>query len=303
MAKKVLHNIATFLFKSCLYVISLLPFWILYGLSTILALILSNIKRLPVNVATRRNMRRAFPEKNPKEIKELNRLYFQAFGDFLVEFVKCPRYSRKQMMTRCKFKNLELVEEKFKTHRFIICYGGHMVNYEYQVCFPLYLPNYGMCHLYLDTPDRAVDNEGVNWVMKIRSRYGAINIPSYSPIRTLLKLQKQFDEGTNEKNGYIFGTLSDMDTFAPNPHCSTFFNRDLEVMTGAERIGRKLNMAFMYAYITRPNRGRYEIEFIEMSPDDFDTNACAYTDAFVRLLEKNICEQPELWMQWGTNRF
>lgn len=303
MARKVFHNIAKYTFLSLIYVFSLLPEWFLYGLTSSIAWVLANIKRVPTNKFVRRNLRRVFPEKSTEELHKLNRLYYRAFGDFCVEFVKSTRFSKKKMMERCRFINLELLREKFQNHRFVICYGGHMTNYEYMVCFPLYEPEYGMCHLYLDHPKNKNKNEGVNWLMRVRSRFGAINIPSYSPLRTLLRLQKQFDEGTNERKGYVFGTLSDMDTFGPNPHSSSFFNRQLEVMTGAERIGRKLDMAFLYAHIISPKRGYYEVEFVEMKPQDLETNPYAYTDEFVRLLELNIREQPELWLQWGTPRF
>lgn len=282
--------------------LSLLPFWFLYGLSSLISLILANVGRVPTNRFLRRNLRRVFPEKSDAERLEISRKYYRAFGDFLVEFVKSPRFSERKMKEYCVFKNLDLLQEKFNNHKFVLCYGGHMVNYEYQVCFPLYMPDYGMCHLYLARPkDRG--NEGANWVLKVRSRYGAINIPSYSPLRELLRLQKEFDNGTNKRKGYIFGTLSDMDTHEEEPHSAPFFERKLEVLTGAERIGRKMNMAFLYAHITNPKRGYYEIEFIDMNPKDVDSNPFAYTDEFVRLLEKNIRQQPELWMQWGSPRF
>ena len=111
------------------------------------------------------------------------------------------------------------------------------------------------------------------------------------------------DEGIDVHKGYVFGTLADMDTNAENPHISKFFNHDLEVMTGSERIGRKMNMAFVYAKMKRNKRGYYSIEFQDMNPDDADTNPFAFTDMFVQLLEANIKEQPELWMQWGECRF
>ena len=39
-----------------------------------------------------------------------------------------------------------------------------------------------------------------------------------------------------------------------------------------------------------------------MFPKDINTNPYAYTDEFVRLLEQNIREQPDLWMLWGNKR-
>ena len=61
-------------------------------------------------------------------------------------------------------------------------------------------------------------------------------------------------------------------------------------------------MIFVYAHISRISRGIYNIEFKQMSPKDINTNPYAYTDEFVRLLEQNIREQPDLWMLWGNKR-
>ena len=302
MTKKVSYRIKKTILLSILYIISIIPFCVLYGLSSLISLILASINRVPTNKFVRRNLRRVFPEKNTKELKKLNRLYYRSFGDYFIEFVKCTRFSKSQMMQRCKFTNVDLIKEAFRHNEFIICYGGHLVNYEYLVCFPLYMPGYGMCHLYLANPSDNI-NEGTNWVLKVRSRFGAINIPSFSPLRKLLQLKKDLEDGKAKYKGYIFGTLSDMDTYDENPHSARFFNRNLEVMTGAERIGRKFNMPFFYAHITSPKRGFYEIKFKEIRPSDKDTNPFAYTDEFVRLLENNIRQQPELWMQWGTPRF
>ena len=160
---------------------------------------------------------------------------------------------------------------------------------------------YGMCHLYY--AKRMKKNILIRLLMKIRSRYGAINVPSNSPLRMLVKLEKELNEGTSLKKGYVFGTLADMDTTEQYPHASSFCHRFLEVKTGSERIGRKMNMKFLFANITRPKRGYYEIEFIEMNPSDVDTNIFAYTDEFVRCLENNLKLQPELWLQWGSPRF
>ncbi len=275
------------------------PFFILYALSSLISRLLLHIKRIPTNEIAQRNLRRAFPEKSPEEIRRLCRKYYEGFGDYLIEFVKRTRFSEKEMKRHCQFKNIELLKEKFKEHKFIICYGGHMLNFEWQVSLPLHIPEYGMCHLYLS----GESGKEMDWVLKTRNQYGAINIPTSSPLKTLVRLKDGLETGTDKHCGYIFGTLADMDTTADNPHVSKFFNHDLEMLSGSERIGRKMDMAFVYAHMKRPKRGYYEIEFKEICPTDLETNQYAYTDEFVRLLEINIREQPELWMQWGECRF
>ncbi len=282
-----------------IFIVSWTPFFILYGISSFSSKILLKIRRLPTNEIAQRNLRRAFPDKEPKEIRYLCRKYYESFCDYLIEFVKRIHFSDDTMKKRCQFNNLDLLKEKFRDHQFVICYGGHMLNFEWQVSLPLHLPDYGMCHLYLSGEKGKL----MDWVLKVRSKYGAINIPTSSPLKPLLTLKKNMGEGRDTHKGYVFGTLADMDTTEDKPHTSMFFNHDLEMLTGSERIGRKLNMAFVYAHISRPHRGYYIIDFVEIVPPDTESNSYAYTDEFVRMLENNIREQPELWMQWGECRF
>ena len=85
---------------------------------------------------------------------------------------------------------------------------------------------------------------------------------------------------------------------------SPFLNRSASSFNNLSLTGFfPLNMAFVYAHMSRPKRGYYIVEFKEMNPIDKETNPYAYTDEFVRLLENNIREKPELWMQWGECRF
>lgn len=277
------------------------PLCILHGISTLVAHILIRIKIIPSNKVIMRNFRRAFHHKlTHEDVKKFTVLYYESFCDHIVEFSKRSSFSNKRMMKHCVFKNLQLLDEKFLKHRFVICYGGHMVNFEWLVSFPLWRKDYGMCHLYL----AAKKNEILNYILQERSRFGAINIPTNSPLRTLYELNKSFEVGNAKHKGYLFGTLADMDTKDPNAYSYSIFGKyKFEVTTGSERIGRQMNMAFVYAHIKRVKRGYYEIEFRDMIPPDINTNTHAYTDEFVRQLESNIMEQPELWLQWGESRF
>lgn len=297
--KEVTLRLRYFLWTLIIFITKWTPLVVLYALSSLISRLLLHINRIPTNEIAQRNMRRAFPEKSPSEIRKLCQKYYEGFCDYLIELVKRTRFSEKEMKKRCKFTNINLLYEKFKTHKFVICYGGHMLNFEWQVSLPLHIPEYGMCHLYLS----GKTGRETDWILKVRSQYGAINIPTCSPLKTLINLKEGLENGTDGHKGYVFGTLADMDTKAENPHVSIFFNHYLEVLTGSERIGRKMDMAFIYAHMNRPKRGYYEIEFKEICPPDSDTNQFAYTDEFIRLLEQNIREQPELWMQWGECRF
>ena len=229
--------------------------------------------------------------------------YLRAYLDFLFEMAKMTSFDEEKIKRHCVFKNLELLEQLAQKHQFILCFGGHMVNYEMLTSLPLHTTDVGMCHLYLASAEFA-NNKGVKWMLEQRSKYGAVNVPSNNPLRTILKLKKEMDEGTSPYKSYVFGSLSDLDPKRDDKHAVPFLDHMLEVKTGAEKLARKLNMGFCYAHIRRPKRGYYEVEIKEMHPQtDPDVDEYAYTDEFVRMFEQNVKESPELWMQWGGYRF
>lgn len=289
------------MFKLGLFIIKLIsyvPFFILYGISSILALLfclIPSIKKVPY-----RNFYRVYPDSTQWHLFKMTYRYFCAFIDYFFEMAKMTSFSEKKMRRHCVFKNIELLERLSENHQFILCFSGHVVNYEMFTSLPLHTKDIGMCHLYLSAPP----SKGLDWMLKERGKYGAVNIPSGNPVRTILKLKKEMDEGTSPYKCYIFGSLSDMDPKRDDKHAVPFLDHMLEVKVGAEKLARKLNMAFCYAYIRRPKRGYYEVEFVEITPKtNVEEDECAYTDEFVHLFEQNIKEKPELWMQWGSCRF
>lgn len=297
MIKSIFIKILLETIRCIIIIIAYTPLRILYAISSMVAFALLHLKA--PNRITQRNIRRAFSTTDKTKVKNITYKYYEAFGDYLFEFIKQSRFSDDEMQKRCKFTNLSTLEKMFEKNKLVICYCGHMLNFEWFVSLPLHLPQYEMGHIYLS----GEINKLTSWVLNLRGRYGAVNIPSNSPLRYLQKVNREMELGTYHKQGFIYGTLADMDTSSENPHVSCFFDHDMEMLTGSERIGRKYNMTFVYANIKRPKRGYYEVEFIPMTPADIDTNEYAYTDEFVRLLEKNIRKQPELWMLWGEARF
>lgn len=281
-----------------LFLSSFIPLRLGYLISDILTFIFKRNDR--VTEVTKRNLRRAFPDYTSEQVDEICEKYIRCCIDYFFEFLAFTHFSSKQVQKRCLFRNAEIVNESLKTNSFAICYAGHMINYEFLTSFPMVLEGYGMCHLFLDDTPNVIQS----WIMSTRSKYGAVNIPTTNPLRTLIRLKKEIDSSTSAYPAYVFGTLADMDTFEKHPHESDFFSYQMEMATGSERIGRKYDMEFFFAFIERPQRGYYVVTLHKMKPQvDPKTYKYAYTDEFVRLLEQNIRLQPEIWMQWGTPRF
>ena len=280
-------------------VIEKTPLKLLYLVSSMVSILLYPLAERTVGKVVKRNLRRAFPEKNNKDISRITLRYYRNIIDFLFEFIKQNSFSNKKMLSHIHYENIELLREITKNKKMIICYSGHFVNFEWLVTLPLYDSNFEMGHLYLsDESDNMTE-----YVLKTRSRYGAVNIPSKSPLKYLMMVRQSIMEEKYPFQGFVYGTLADMDPMTENQYVSEIFDHKIEMFTGSEKIGVKDDMAFVYASMSRINRGEYSVRFEQIIPEYNVASSYPYTEKFVKMLEQNIRKQPDLWMFWAEPRF
>ena len=243
-------------------VIEKTPLKLLYLVSSMVSILLYPLAERTVGKVVKRNLRRAFPEKNNKDISRITLRYYRNIIDFLFEFIKQNSFSNKKMLSHIHYENIELLREITKNKKMIICYSGHFVNFEWLVTLPLYDSNFEMGHLYLsDESDNMTE-----YVLKTRSRYGAVNIPSKSPLKYLMMVRQSIMEEKYPFQGFVYGTLADMDPMTENQYVSEIFDHKIEMFTGSEKIGVKYDMAFVYASMSRINRGEYSVRFEQIIP-------------------------------------
>lgn len=280
-------------------VIERTPLALLYMVSSMVSILVYPLAERNVGKIAKRNLRRAFPGKSKTEINRITLRYYRNIIDFLFEFIKQNRFSNEEMLSHIHYENIELLREISKKKKMIICYSGHFVNFEWLVTLPLFDSNFEMGHLY--TSDES--DSMTEYVLKTRSRYGAVNIPSKSPLKYLLKVRHSIMEEKYPFQGFVYGTLADMDPMTENQYVSEIFDHKIEMFTGSEKIGVKYDMAFVYASMSRINRGEYSVRFEQIIPEYNVVSSYPYTEKFVQMLEQNIRKQPDLWMYWAEPRF
>ena len=80
-----------------LYLFSLLPFFILYGVSDFIAFLLYHVIRYRKDIVLN-NLAIAFPEKSKAERIKIAKQFYQYFADSFIETVKFLSISKRQML-------------------------------------------------------------------------------------------------------------------------------------------------------------------------------------------------------------
>ncbi|ARN76912.1 hypothetical protein BST97_02240 [Nonlabens spongiae] len=272
------------------YLISLLPFKVLYFMSDgISHLLFYKFKyRREVVYA---NLKIAFPGKSEDWIKNTARESYRHFCDNLFETLKTVSISKKEILRRYKFLNLEQIESYHKLDRPVIALTGHQANFDWCMIGNEILES-NLHSLYKPLKNRTLD-----WFLRnSRRRLGSRMIP-------MKKFRDYVKKLLQVKSPGIICIVADQ---SPKPsrrhHFTSFFNRPTASFTGFEEIGREYKLPLFFARIEKTGRGYYELEAIPMTTDTSQTEELEMIDLFYELLENQIKRQPECYM-WTHKRW
>lgn len=272
------------------YLISLLPFGVLYVLADVGYVLLYHVVRYRRKIVWE-NLRTSFPEKQEKELRAIEKKYYRWFCDYFLEAVKLLSISEKELRRRFIITNSEAIIECFNRKQSVATLLGHYCNWEWLSCVGIELPSDSVQGLvYHPLYNKAFDN-----LFKAIRAHGT-PVPKAEVLRYLVKYKK---EGKNS----IFGYISDQSPKWENIHLwLPFLNRETPVFTGAERIIRKMNNAVFYVEMSRPRRGYYTCTYHLITHEPQTWEEHAITRRFFELLENTIRQQPEYYL-WSHNRW
>lgn len=274
------------------YTVSLLPFWILYRLSDLCYLIAYYLVRYRRKLV-RKNLVDSFPEKDAKEIIKIEKRFYQWLCDYLFETIKLLSISKDEMMRRMEFRGIEKMNSAAAENRSCAVYVGHYCNWEWVTSTQLWMPeNMIGTQVYHVLENKVFDK----FFLHIRSRWKMVSIPMAEILRRVAQYHRD-----NQSVG--IGYLSDQAPFWNNiHHWTNFLNHDTPVLTGAEKITKRFDDKVVYFDISRPKRGYYVLDVIELADHSKDIPDYEVTEAYFKVLEQSIRRQPEFWL-WTHNRW
>lgn len=272
-----------------LYLISLLPFWLMYLVSDFFFVIMYYVLGYRKKVVLE-NLRNSFPEKSEKELNEICVAFYKYLCDLFLETFKTLTISKKTMLAHCKMNEdaQKLFDAYYAEQKSIIIVMGHFGNWEWagnvfdNSKHQLYVLYHQLSNKYFN-----------NLIIKMRTRFGTKLIEMKSTLRDMV---------SNRKNITATAFIADQTPFPENAYWTTFLNQDTPVFTGTEKIAQKFNYPVIYVTIKRMKRGYYEIFAEPLFDNPKETTEGEISEAHIRRLEKDIRQQPEIWL-WSHRRW
>ncbi len=273
-----------------IYLLSLLPFPLLYLLSDGLYLLLYHVIGYRKDIISD-NLKNAFPEKSPDEIILLEKKFYRYFCDLLLETFKTLTITPKTMLKRCSFEPeaKKLFDQFAAENKSLILVMGHQGNWEWagntfglSCKHQLYVIYHPLANKYFD-----------RLIYKMRRRFGSKLIPMKETFKSIIK-------NKNELTATAF--IADQ---SPNPekaHWMNFLNQDTAVFLGTEKMAKLIKYPIIYVSVEKIARGYYTLKAETLLVPPFTGAEGDITEMHTRKLESDIVAQPETWL-WTHKRW
>lgn len=271
--------------------LSYLPLWFVYIASTIFWPIAYYIVRYRLKVV-RYNLKRCFPEKSKRELRKLERQYFQHLCDLLAEGLFNIRASVKKVARRYRFVNADILEPYYRQNRSVVLMSAHYNNWEYMITSL----NSRISHQAVGV-GKPLNNKNFGvFLTARRARYGT-EIVDQTNVRQAMSFYDQW----HIPAAYMM--LSDQSPSRANKcYWTKFFDQDTAFLYGSEHFARKYNMAVFFYEVKKIRRGRYELHFKLITDTPNELPQGEITERYVHLLEETIRKEPQYWL-WSHRRW
>ncbi len=284
------HFLVYILAYPLIVLISILPFKVLYFVSDILYLLIYHIVGYRKKVVMD-NLEIAFPDKSKAELRVIMKKFYHHFMDIFMEMIKTFSISNEEILKRFKLTNQKEMDEFMGRNKNVLLMSSHYANYEWLFSLNLRVKHHGFAAY------KKIKNTYLNnYIVRSRSRFNTTLVATKELIATL-------DENDKNELSCIYGMLLDQSPKLHKAyHWSTFFGREVPVITGTEMLAKKYDYAVIYIETTKVKRGFYETKMEILSENPRDMPDFAITDLYIKKLEVKIRKEPEFYF-WTHKRF
>jgi Kdo2-lipid IVA lauroyltransferase/acyltransferase len=278
-----------------LYIFSLMPWFIMYGISDLLAFLTYYVFGYRKQVVMG-NLAIAFPEKSAADRKQIAKQFYRNFFDTLAETIKMIFASDQQLNERFLPK-----EEMLEKMRVFVRQGKNvqiqaMHNFNWEIVNLGVSKNIGVPFLGVYMP---ISNKYLEKIFrKMRSRYGTILVPATTFKKSFLKFEKE-----SIKENYSIALVADQSPGSPsNAWWVNFFDKPTPFVTGPEKAARQRSLPVVFANFYKIKRGVYTFDVEVFTENAANTKEGELTLAYVKYVEDCIRQRPDNYL-WSHRRW
>lgn len=271
-----------------LYLVSLIPFFILYPIGDFIYFILYHVAGYRKKVVMD-NLAIAFPEKSKAERIAIAKQFYRNLIDTFLESIKLLSMSDSSFAKRTQM-DLTEVKKLIAQGKNIQMHSGHQMNWEYAhwaAAMQLPIPWVGV---YKKIGNAAVDR----LFRKLRSKGSTVLVGVHEfKGRAHSVFQAQ----------YALGLIADQNAGKPaSGYWLNFFGRPVPFVTGPDVGARRNNPAIVFVKFIKLKRGHYRFDATVVAEEGARFAEGEVTHLYRDFLEKTIREDPANYL-WTHRRW
>ena len=277
-----------YLIYGTLYLLSLLPWPVMYRISDLLAFLNWNVFGYRKEVVLG-NLAIAFPEKTEAERMAIARAFYRNFTDTIVESIKVITMSE-QTLKKKFIPNKEQIAEIAGQGKNVHIHAMHNFNWE--------IVNLGASRSW-EMPFMCVymplGNKHLERIFRrVRSRYGTILVPA-TDFKTNFK---KF-----EKERYSIALVADQNPGSPaHAYWANFFSKPAPFVRGPEKSARNRDLVVYFGQFYPVKRGVYTFDIKFITRNAAETKPGELTLAYIRYVEECVRQRPANYL-WSHRRW
>lgn len=271
-----------------LYLVSLLPFFILYGISDFAAFMLYRVVKYRKDVVMK-NLTIAFPEKSTEEKEQIAKKFYRNLTDTFIETIKLLSISDKAFNKRAvmDLDECNAIAAKGKNLQFSC---GHQMNWEYGSWVMSKKMNTPWVGVYMKINNKAIDRLFYN----LRTKQGAILIAAQ-------EFKSRMHSVFNSP--YSLGLAADQNPGLPgSAYWLYFFSKAAPFVPGPDKGAIRTNAAVVFAKFVKVKRGYYKFVADVITENGSTLKNGELTRLYRDYLEATIREHPDNYL-WSHNRW
>jgi KDO2-lipid IV(A) lauroyltransferase len=270
--------------------ISFLPFWVIYGLSDFMYVILKDVVKYRKKVIVE-NLTHAFPDKNQHEIKQIANKFYRHFCDFSLETIKMYSMSGQQLYKRFSVRDMENINRIAEEGKSAITLGMHYSNWEWASSIQS-----KSLHRLLMVYNPVRGNQAMEkFLLHSREKWGGESVQVHKSARVLFEYIKKGEP-------CALWLAADQTPPANSPFWAQFLNREAPFFNGPEKLAKKTNQPVVFIYVRKVKRGYYEAIPSVLIEDPSKLESKEIMLRYIQKMEEVIHAEPEYYL-WSHRRW
>lgn len=272
--------------------IAIMPYWFqYYVLQEFICIVLRCVRYRHETITA--NLRNSFPEKSDNEIYTIRRRFYSNLAEMIVNTIVQANMDDEECKKRLIFEDNDRMES-IVSDSSCVTLTSHLGCWEFYGFWGMWLPNHLLVAVYHKIHDPVIDE----LCKRLRDHSCELPVAAHESLRFFMRYRNGYDG-----RHLVMGLISDQNPPRySDSHWFRFLNQDTIFFEGGEQIAMKYKLPVFYVTQHKIRRGYYRAAFTLLYDGNEELAPHEITERYVRLLEKDIEDRPEMWM-WSHKRW